>query len=386
MIRATSEITISKKALQNNINFIQSLIGNNCTLSSVVKGNAYGHGIGMFIPLAERCGVNHFSVFSAFEAQKVMEASTQKNTIMIMGVCDYFGELEWCIENEIEFFVYDIHRLTEAASLAEKIGKKARIHLELETGMNRTGFHKKEIPFLIKQLKLAKENLSIQGLCTHFAGAESVANYYRVKQQISNFTAVEKIFEEENITTHSKHLACSAGVVNFPKTIRDMVRVGIMQYGFWSNRETQMRYFADKKEDMHNPLKRLITWKTYVMGVKYVQSGSFIGYGTSLLAETNMRIVTIPVGYSHGFSRSLSNQGKVLIRGKRLDVIGLVNMNMMIVDATNLHHVEKGDEVVIIGKQGKNEVTIDSFGELSSQLNYELLTRLPEEIPRKVVL
>ena len=113
-----------------------------------------------------------------------------------------------------------------------------------------------------------------------------------------------------------------------------------------------------------------------------VKPGEFIGYGTSYMAENDTKIAIVPIGYAHGYSRSLSNQGRVLINGQRMGIIGMVNMNMLIVDVTNIPESEAGDEVVLIGKQGNLEISVSSFGELSAQLNYELLTRLPHDIPR----
>ena len=163
-----------------------------------------------------------------------------------------------------------------------------------------------------------------------------------------------------------------------------MVRIGILQYGFFPSREVLIDYLTRHKENDY-PLTRLISWKTKVMDVKSVKAGDFIGYGTSYLANANMKVASIPVGYSHGFSRSLSNQGRVLIQGKRLSVVGMVNMNMTLVDVSNLEGVQKGDEVVLIGKQGDLEISVSSFGEFSDLVNYELLTRLPSNIPRKIV-
>src|SRR5690606_37592648 len=129
-----------------------------------------------------------------------------------------------------------------------------------------------------------------------------------------------------------------------------------------------------------NPLKRLITWKSKVMSTKNVRMGEFIGYGNSYMANRPMRLALIPTGYAHGFSRVLSNGGKVLIQGKIIAVVGTVTMNSISVDVTDLPHVSKGDEVIIIGKQKKNEITVASFGESIQQINYELLTRLPQDI------
>jgi alanine racemase len=154
-----------------------------------------------------------------------------------------------------------------------------------------------------------------------------------------------------------------------------------MQYGLWPSNEVRMAYFVKNKK-VEDPLKAVLSWKTYVMSVKEVKMGEYIGYGSSLMAEKNMLIATVPVGYADGFARSLSNHGKVLIAGQRLDVIGTINMNLFMVDITNIASIKKGDEVVLIGEQGNLSITVASFSDFSSQLNYELLTRLPNDIPR----
>ena len=180
------------------------------------------------------------------------------------------------------------------------------------------------------------------------------------------------------------HTACSAAAMRYPDTRMDLVRIGILQYGFFPSRELQVE-LNHKRGIPLDPLRRIISWKSRVMDVKYVGAGEFVGYGTSYLANADMKIATIPVGYSHGYSRSLSNQGRVLIRGQRVVVVGTVNMNMISVDVTQVEGVEKGDEVVLIGQQGELEISVSSFSEFSDQVNYELLTRLPRDIPRKVV-
>ena len=181
-----------------------------------------------------------------------------------------------------------------------------------------------------------------------------------------------------------RHTACSAAALRYSATKMDMARIGILQYGFFPSKEILIHYLTKNKEHEF-PLRRVISWKSKVMSIKKVKTGEFIGYGTSYLANSDMKIATIPVGYSHGFSRLLSNQGRVLIHGQRVSVVGAVNMNMMSVDITNLEGVKNGDEVVIIGKQGDMEISVASFGDVSNLVNYELLTRLPHDIPRIVV-
>ena len=374
----TSHIEISRSALRQNLQFLREKILDGVKISSVVKGNAYGHSIELFVPLAESSGINHFSVFSADEALRVKQVSKDNATIMTMGMLDN-EELEWAIKNGIEFYVFEQNRLEAALEVAKKINVPAKVHIELETGMNRTGFDTKALPKTQKMLTDNPGLLHLKGLCTHFAGAESIANYYRIKKQKVAFKKLARQFNQQQLIPKLLHSACSAAAIRYPETKMDMVRIGILQYGLFPSREVLIYYLTRHKENDY-PLTRLISWKTKVMDVKSVKAGDFIGYGTSYLANANMKVASIPVGYSHGFSRSLSNQGRVLIQGKRLSVVGMVNMNMTLVDVSNLEGVQKGDEVVLIGKQGDLEISVSSFGEFSDLVNYELLTRLPSNV------
>lgn len=376
----TSFIEISKSALETNISFIKNIIGDNCELIAVVKGNAYGHGLKSYVPLAYECGVKSFAVFSVFEAKKVVDTNIDFNRLIIMG--DIGDEdVLWAIENDIEFFVFEMDRLQAAIDNAKKINKKAKIHIEIETGLNRTGFSSIELKRVVDVLNVHQDELQVEGVCSHLGGAENISNYLRIKKQISTFNRQIKWLKNKQVTFFNMHLACSAAIVNYPKTILDMARVGIMQYGFWPSKEVRMAYLAKHKKT-EDPLKRVISWKSSVMTVKQVKAGDYIGYGNVALAEMDMKVAIVPVGYAHGFSRSLSNQGRVLISGLRLNIVGMVNMNMIIVDITNVPDVKKGDEVVLIGHQGEHSISVSSFSDLSDQLNYELLTRLPHDIPR----
>ncbi|HQU58667.1 MAG: alanine racemase [Phaeodactylibacter sp.] len=383
-IHTTSYIQISRKALENNLAFLRAQMGPSVRISSVVKGNAYGHGIEPFVPLAEACGVNHFSVFEANEAYLVKQALQQPETeVMVMGMINN-DELAWAIENGVSFYVFEMDRMKQALKAAQRVGKAARIHLELETGMNRTGFCEQGWQEAARLLRENTEHLRFEGLCTHFAGAESIANYVRVTRQRKNFNRIAKWFRSQQFTPSLYHTACSAAAIRYPPTRMDMVRIGILQYGFWPSREIFIEY-SSQLDNKRDPLQRLISWSSKIMDVKSVKAGEYIGYGNSYLANENLRIATVPVGYAHGFSRSLSNQGRALVHGRRVAVIGMVNMNMVTIDVTGLEQAAKGDEVTFIGFQGDMELSVSSFGEFSHQVNYELLTRLPANIPRMVV-
>jgi alanine racemase len=377
----SSVIELSRSALQNNITFLKNQF-KNTKISSVVKANAYGHGLKEFLNMAGNCGINHFSVFSSGEAQKLKRYLTFSADIMIMGWIND-EDMDWVISNYIDFFVFDFERIEKFISASKKLGIPARIHVDLETGMNRTGFAQKDINKLIKTLLANRDHFEFKGLCTHFAGAESIANYKRINDQIKIFNRIHKRFFKNDLIPEMRHTACSAAALTYPKTQFEMVRIGILQYGFWPSNETFIHYLS-KNNILTDPLKQILSWKSVVMSIKSVKTGEFVSYGTSYLAQIDMKIAIIPVGYSHGYARNLSNQGRVIINGQRVGVIGMVNMNMLIADVTILENVALGDEVILIGKQGNLSINVSSFTEISDQLNYELLTRLPSEIKRVI--
>jgi alanine racemase len=383
MINSTSVIEISKAALKENLDFLRNEVGPHIRISSVVKGNAYGHGIKEFVSIARELGINHFSVFSADEAYEIHTNVDQDLNIMIMGAVDDEA-LEWAIAHDIEFFVFDQERLLKSIELAKKYSKPAKIHIEVETGMNRTGFNVQQVKKVKNILSDNSGHLDFVGLCTHFAGAESIANYLRIQQQHKTYNRVCKFFYGAGFKDFIRHTACSAATMMYSQTRMDMVRIGIMQYGLWPSPETFIKFLGDE-HGKKDPLKRVMSWKSYVIATKDINTGEFIGYGTSYLAKNKMKIAVIPVGYGHGYSRTLSNQGRILIRGHRVGVVGMVNMNMLLVDISEIPETVKGDEAVLIGEQGDLSITVASFSEFSDQLNYEMLSRLPQNITRKIV-
>jgi alanine racemase len=378
-----SVIKLSKSALENNIKYLQKRIGKSVKFVSVIKSNAYGHGIKEFLPIAEACGIDYFAVFDSCEAEIAYNVKKPETKIMIMGmIAD--EDILWAIKNDISFFVFENKRLKQAIKDAKKLGKKAKIHLEIETGLHRSGY---EIDELIKAVKLIKQNKSslfIEGICTHYAGTESIANYVRIKNQIKRFHEVKKWLKERKIVPKYYHTANSAAAFVYPETCMDMVRMGIVQYGFWPSEEVRIHNTLTSKDKNfeHRALKRVLKWESQIMSIEHVEPGEFISYGNFFQATKKTKIATVPVGYSQGYRRSLSNLGWVLVKGKKAPVIGMVNMSVMIINVTSIPLAKKGDTVVLIGKQGKHEITVASFSEISNLVNYEVLTRLPERIPR----
>lgn len=379
----SSSISLLGDSVVNNLNFISSCLNPETRLCAVVKGNAYGHGLEQFATLLLKHGVNCFAVYSADEAFRLKQILPLQATLIIMGDTG-FDSLEWCIRNNVEFFAFNFERLNEATRLARKVRKKALVHLELETGMYRTGFEHSELNALAGYLHVRSNEIKISGICTHFAGAELIANMPRVREQANRFNKMVVELESNGIHCNNLHACCSAALIRIPEMRLNMVRTGILLYGFWPSAEMAAEYTA-KNPQNPNPLRRVMRWQSRVMSIKEVPAGEWVGYGETYLAYQNIRTAVVPVGYAHGYARSLSNQGMVIIGGIKLPVLGTINMNCLVVDITPATDVKPGDEVILIGHQGDQEISVASFAERSEQLNYEMLTRLPHAIPRIII-
>jgi len=378
---STSILEIKCKAIESNVQFIRQLVGPDVIISAVIKGNAYGHGVEVAIPALEFSGVNHFAVYSSSEARDAYSVMDDSSTLMIMGFI-FEEDLKWVIQHQIEFYISNLTTLKLAIQVAKKLDKPARIHIDVETGMNRTGLILKNLKKAIQIIKDNSEHLMLQGLTSHLAGAESIANHNRVKKQFSVFRKRRKLLHESGISPTLHHIASSAATISYPETRMDMVRTGILIYGYWPTKETFINYIHRRK-DKSDPLNRALIWRTQVMLTKTVPEGEFIGYGLSYQAPGKMEIMVAPVGYCNGYSRSLSNNGHVLVKGQRAEVIGSVNMNMILCDISSIKgKVNVGDEVVLIGQQGDMEISFTSFADMNNSLNYEILARLPDNIER----
>lgn len=360
-------------------------MGKDVRLSSVVKANAYGHGISSFVPMAEKCGIKHFSVASSFEAEEVLEVCSENTDIMIMGIL-YEEDIPWAIENGIEFYVFVFERLKVVAREAKRLGIKARIHLEMETGANRTGLPEKDFSRALTFLKKNQEHIEFEGLCSHLGGAESLSSRFKIEKQLKVFKQFLKVCRTRKFMPKYRHIASSAGALTYPEALYDMVRIGVSQYGFWPGPDVYYHHLQQIGKTTDNAaLKRVISWRTDVMDVRWVEEGEFIGYGTAYQATHKMLIAVLPLGYSNGYPRALSNRGHVLIGGKKAPILGLINMNLFMVDISHISDVKVGDEVVLIGRQKNNLINVSSFTNTTRLLNNEMLSRLPQAIPRRAV-
>lgn len=384
MVRHSSYIELSQSALKLNVNFIRKKIGQHPKISAVVKANAYGHGIPQIVPMLEKCGVNHFSVASASEAEIVLNSKSNDSKVMIMGIL-YEEDVQWAIENGIEFYVFDFNRLELVKNIAQELNRQAAIHLEVETGTNRTGMNPTDVQKAITFLKKNKKHIRFEGVCTHLGGIESLSNQFKIKPQIKRFENVLKELKKKKFMPQYRHIACSAAALAYPETYYDMVRVGVALYGQWPSPDTYHLHLQETNKMKDNSLRQVLSWKTNVMDIKSVKEGEFIGYGTAFQAVRDMKVAVLPLGYSNGYPRALSGKGFVLVNGKKASITGLINMNLFMVDVSHIKDVEIGDEIVLLGKQANNTISVASFTNFTNLLNNEMLSRLPAAIPRKVV-
>lgn len=375
-------IELNERALNHNLDELRRWFGD-VEMCMVVKGNAYGHGYDPIVPLAEAAGIRAFAVYSSREAVGFLKASDGGSRLMVMGHADH-RNLPWVLRHGIEPWLNDLHDWPWVRHVMEGRDppcEQAALHLELETGMYRTGLPLDEAYETAVAIH-DHDRARLAGVCTHLAGAEDSGNSERISAQRQYYLDFLARLEEVGIDPGQRHIASSAAALLDPDCRFDLVRVGISSYGLWPSPEVRSRVTVLPEAPR---LFNVLSWKARVVALRDVPDGAFVGYGRSYEAEGDQRIAVVTVGYADGFSRALSNQGNVIIRGRRATIVGNVNMNMIQCHVTHIPDIEVGDEVVIIGRQGSRETSVSSFSEFNAMVNYEQMARLSQEIPRVVV-
>ncbi|MBI5306692.1 alanine racemase [Candidatus Wolfebacteria bacterium] len=367
-------VEINRQNLKNNYKTFRNLISQKCFLMAVVKSNAYGHGLIDFSRSVEKLGVYWFGVDSVIEAENLRKAGVKK-PILVLGYTlpDKINE---AVKNNISLTIADFSALKNIDRRGV-LRDKLKIHLKIDTGMHRQGFFVSEIPAVIKILK-SLPNVNLEGVYTHFSSAKNPAFPAATARQIEEFKKAVNLLESAGFKKIIKHAAATSGTINFPQSHFDMVRIGIGLYGYWPSKETK-EAFKNKIK-----LKPILSWKTIVGQIKNLPKGSKIGYDLTEIVNRSSRMAILPIGYWHGFPRSLSSIGKVLINGKEAKILGRVSMDMICVDITDIKNAKIGDEAVLIGKSGKLEISADDLAYLSDTVNYEIITRINPLIKRIV--
>ncbi|MFH2136059.1 MAG: alanine racemase [Patescibacteria group bacterium] len=372
-------IEISKNNLLHNLEQFKKLVGEQIKIMGVVKANAYGHG------LIEVAGVisdkvDWFGVDSLSEALKLRQAVIKK-PILVLGYTE-LKDLKETVKNNISLTVYNKETILKLGKIPiHNPNLNPKIHIKIETGTARQGVLENEILDFVKFVK-QYPSIEIQGISTHYANIEDTTDSSFAMAQLETFSRVTEILKKENVAVPLRHTACSAATILFPETRFDMVRLGISMYGLWSSKETKA---VAKNKNLELDLRPVLTWKTIVAQIKNLSAGTPVGYGLSERVSRDSKIVVLPIGYYDGYDRKLGNVGNVLIRGKRCKVLGRVCMNMIIVDVTDVEKIELEDEAILLGRQGKEEISAEDLAGKIGTINYEVVTRINPLISRIVI-
>lgn len=370
-------LEINKRNLIHNLREFKKYSGKNVKVAAVVKANAYGHG------LTEVAGIlkneTDFFIVDNCEEALIVRNISKKAKILVIGYVPP-GNLQALVDNNISISVFDKNLLDKITKLRFK--GELKIHLKIETGLNRLGFNFEEIENALNAIEKNKGRLALEGIYTHLANVEDTKDPSYTYGQLERFD--QAVFYVKDKGFNPKHIHAEATGASFiyPRSYYNMVRAGIGIYGLWpseGNRELIL-----KKYPRIN-LKPVLTWKSTIAQVKNLEKGDSVGYGRTWTAKRRTRIAIIPVGYSDGYDRGLTNKGRVIIKGKYRNVVGRIAMNMFMVEIGLKDDVKTGDTVILIGKDGACEVSADEIAEKIGTINYEVVCGINGSLPRKII-
>lgn len=363
---------IDLDAICGNIQNAMNKVGKDTKIMAVIKTNAYGHGS---IPVAKalaEIGVYAFGVATIGEAL-VLRKNGIQNPILILSHV-FSNDYTELLKNDIMPTVFQYDAAKNLSETANTLGKTAKIHIKIDTGMGRIGFQPTDesVQSIIKISKLP--NICIDGIFTHFACADE-KDKTSFNEQKAKFTEFLNKLDESGIKIPIKHMCNSAGIIDFDGEFLNMARCGIMTYGLYPSDEVK------KDNLLLSPAMSIIS---HVEFVKKVQKGFKVSYGSTFTAEKETEIATIPIGYGDGYPRSLSNKGRVIIDGQYANIIGRVCMDQLMVDVTGLN-IKEGDKVTVMGTDGNCTVTAEEIANNAGSFNYEFLCGINMRVPRVYV-
>jgi len=357
-------IEVSVAALRENYAVFRELLGPECRLMAIAKSNAYGHGLIDYSRTMQELGADWIGVDSIVEAVKLRGNGITAPILVLGYTLPQWFELAG--EQRISLTISTRDSLRE---IARRRLSLLRLHLKIDTGMHRQGFQSTEVPDVCRFIADHLETEQIEGIYTHFASAKNPAFPADTRKQLAQFTEAVSIVESSGLRP-LRHAAATGGAMVFPEARFDMARIGIGLMGYWPSHETKA-CFGDRIR-----LHPALAWKTIVTEIKQVRKGEGIGYDLTEELRRDSTVAILPVGYWHGYRRSLSGIGHVLARGRRARVLGRVSMDMICIDATDIADVQCGDEVTLIGQAGAEEVDVYELARLSATSWYETITQL----------
>jgi alanine racemase len=362
-------VEVNSSAIKHNLREFKKLAGPQVMLMPVIKANAYGHG---FLIVAKICQqsaeVDRVCVVSMDEALELIKNKLAKKPIIILSFFDLDEKkLALAVKNNIIFPLYSLENAGLLNKIGERLNKKIKIHLKIDTGASRLGILPAEALAFVNALKKYKQ-LDLEGIWSHFAYSEDDFAYTKNQHEI--FKSVCENLTKHNIIISTRHIACSAAGIAYEFTHENALRLGLSLYGLYpTNNKTAVK------------LKPALSWHTTIIQVKTLPAGAKIGYGGTYTANRPIKIAVLPVGYWDGYDRRLSNRGYVLIKDERCPILGRVCMNICMVDVTDLT-VKAGDRAILIGKDKTKNISVDDLARWCGTINYEIVNRINPLLPR----
>lgn len=335
----------------------------------IVKANAYGHGL---IPCArtlESSGVDALGVAFVEEGIALRRAGIRLPVLVLGGI--YGSQIDLFLRHDLEITAPSVSKLEAINEAAARLSIVAKVHLKIDTGMNRLGVRPSSAPLLIERA-LQCRFIEVKGIYSHFVASED-SDHSLTRSQLERFLEVTSWFEKHSVPCPTRHIANSGAILQHPESYLDMVRPGLSLYGLYPAAHLRPRL----------PLAPIGALKSTVVFFKVIEKGETVSYNATWKAPARTRIVTIPIGYGDGYPRALSNIGSVLIRGRRCPIAGRVCMDQLMADIGPEGTAYNGDEVVLIGKSGNEEVRADHFVELLGNCLYEVTTSINQRVPRR---
>lgn len=356
-------------AIRENMQEMKKTLPLKTRLIGVVKADGYGHGA---VPVARAIDpfVAGYAVATAEEALLLRRHKIEKPVLILGPVHESrYGEL---IAQEIRPVMFSREEMEGFSREAVKAGKKAALHLAVDTGMSRIGMKPDEASADMVQEMAGLPCIVLEGIFTHFATADE-ADKAKTEKQIERFSHFLKLLKVRGVDIPVKHCANSAGIIDRLGTELTWARAGIAMYGLYPSDEV-------KKEQVR--LRPALALKSYITWMKTIEAGDEVSYGGTYRADERKTIATIPVGYGDGYPRNLSGKGEVLICGKRAPILGRVCMDQMMVDVSHIGEVKKGDAVTLIGRDKEEEILAEDLARAGGGFHYEILCNLGKRIPR----
>lgn len=363
---------IDLDAIEYNMQSMRENIADSARMIAVIKCDGYGHGSGPIARLlAEKDYVWGFATASLEEGIIVRNTGTSK-PVLVLGTV-FPEQRESMIRHDIRMTCYTEEMARETSQLALRMGKKAYLHIKIDTGMSRIGFPANEESVETIAGIAGLPGLELEGLYTHFSRSDETDKSF-TSRQIEQFNCMREALAGRGVHFPYCHCSNSAGIIDIREANMDLVRAGIATYGLYPSGEVSK---------VKVPLKPALELISHVSHLKWVDAGTPVSYGGTYVTDRPTKIATVPVGYGDGYPRSLSNKGYVLIHGRRAPIIGRVCMDQFMVDVTEIDNVSYGDRIVLIGRDEEEFLPVDTLSELSGRFNYEFVCDLGMRIPRE---